>query len=524
MNQSPALPHHLSALGFERNPFPQTPDADSYFRTEAIEQQFTEALHCVKAGKGFVLLTGEVGNGKSTFLRGMIDQLLATDCEVALVFNTFLQGRELLLAVNRDFGLAMGADLAEDINRLNTYLIDCHKRGKCCVVIIDDAQNLDAPSLELLRLLSNLETRQHKLLQIVLSGQPELLVLLRKHESRQLASRIVLHIELAPLSRSECERYVSFRIARAGNQGRIRLSKAALFALYQHSQGNPRRMHLIMDRCLYGVVAAGRHQIGQRLVNTAAREGGMAPSPRTPRWLLATCVGIGAGLSIWAGLSLPGHSWLPRTAKSVLAVLSPIATVAVNPVIAARPLPAVKVPPTALQLAYAEKNKFQVCLAKIGASAWAEKFENGLYVDTSRSTLQSMAKDGLALAVLPAGMHWSTSFAAESNDHCSWDNQAGSMVLWRPQHQPFNAIDYEHGDGVRWLQMQLLATHLYAAPVDGVVGPLTRAALNVFQHQQGIPADTSVDAWTLLLLEQDRETQASMAVENRTVHVPVQHP
>jgi len=112
MSEHCVLPVHLSTLGFVRNPFPQTPDADCHFRTEGIKRQFTEALHCVEAGKGFVLLTGEVGTGKSTFLRCLMDELIAKERDVAFVFNTFLQGRELLLAINRDFGLAPGADLA----------------------------------------------------------------------------------------------------------------------------------------------------------------------------------------------------------------------------------------------------------------------------------------------------------------------------------------------------------------------------------------------------------------------------
>lgn len=364
MNGHMTLPQHLRALGFERNPFPQTPDADCYFRTEAIEQQFTEALHCVKAGKGFVLLTGEVGTGKSTFLRCLMDDLVATGCAVSFVFNTFLQGRDLLLAINRDFGLAAGADMAEDIDRLNHYLIEQNTRGRCCVVVIDDAQNLDAASLELLRLLSNLETRQSKLLQIMLSGQPELLDLLRKNESRQLASRIAQHIQLAPLSRSECARYISFRIARAGTGGRISLNTTAQAAMHRHSHGNPRRVHMIMDRCLYGVTSAGQQEIGKRLVNIAARESGIAQTPRRslPNWLLAGIACAAAGLAAWASLGFTAPGFM----RQAQAVPAPALTQS-----AAATLP----PPEPAAIP-----AFQSCLKKLHAEAWLTELENGLNV------------------------------------------------------------------------------------------------------------------------------------------------
>ena len=494
MMERVALPQHLRALGFARNPFPQTPDADCYFRTEAIEQQFTEALHCVKAGKGFVLLSGEVGTGKSTFLRCLMDVLVGSDCAVSFVFNTFLQGRDLLLAINRDFGLQAGADLAEDIARLNQYLIEQNGCGRCCAVVIDDAQNLDAASLELLRLLSNLETRQNKLLQIVLSGQPELLVLLRKNESRQLASRIVQHIQLAPLSRSECARYIDFRIARAGTDGRTRLTAAAQRALYSHSHGNPRRMHLIMDRCLYGVAPNGQHEIDKRLVGIAAREGGVASAPhRRFRAWLPVAVVIGMVVCVSLGLSLP----------SVLPQAQAVATVSAPGAIA---------PPPEL----AVKHTFQACLKQLRAEAWLVELENGLNVETRRATLQSLAEAGLALAILPPGLRLPEASVAHAGKLCSWDSHAGGSVLWRPAHLPFDLTGDAHGEAVRWLQTQLAASDLYTEEIDGVSGPRTRAALKDFQRWHGVSADSSVDAWTLFLLEHRIGRLAGSAAKDRT--------
>jgi general secretion pathway protein A len=315
------LPVHLTSLGLDRNPFPQTPDADSYFRTEGIEQQYSETLHCVLSGKGFTLLSGEVGIGKSTFLRFLMDDLVKADCSISFVFNTFLQGRDLLLAVNRDFGLSAGADFADDfaaaIDRLNHFLIDQHALGKTCVVVIDDAQNLNGESLELLRLLSNLETRQTKLLQIVLSGQPEILEVLAKREIRQFTSRIVHHTQLINFTKDECARYVDFRISSSGSDGRIHLDKNALSALYRHSKGNPRRVNLIMDRCMYGVLATGQHEISKRLLDTAAGEVGVMAN-RHPRFVHFPTAAINwsMGVLVFLGVALAAWSSIPSTAIS----------------------------------------------------------------------------------------------------------------------------------------------------------------------------------------------------------------
>lgn len=267
----------LAALGLSHSPFPPTPDATHYFATPALERDLAEARHCLLGRKGFVLLTGEVGQGKTTFLRRLLRAVEAEGARSSLIFNTFLQGPDLLAAVLRDFGLRPGRDAAGNIARLNRFLLACWRAGTTCVLFIDDAQNLDAESLELLRLLTNLESGQEKLLQIVLAGQPELESALQAHGLRQLASRIVKHVRLVPLDAPELARYVDFRLDCAGDPGRVRLDGGARAALYRHSGGNPRRAHLIMDRCLYGVIAAGDATVDAALVRRAASEAGFAP-------------------------------------------------------------------------------------------------------------------------------------------------------------------------------------------------------------------------------------------------------
>lgn len=501
MSEVGLLPNHLRALGFNRNPFPQTPDADCYFRTEQIAQSSLEAFHCLKAGKGFVLLTGEVGTGKSTFLRCLMDELYAADCAVSYVFNTFLQGRHLLLALNRDFGVAAGADFAEDILLLNQYLIRQYAIGRCCVLVIDDAQNLDAESLELLRLLSNLETRQNKLLQIVLSGQPELLDILDKRETRQLTSRIMQHIQLWPFDRSECTRYVNFRISRAGTDGRISLSPWANRALYWYSKGNPRRIHSIMDRCLYGIAPGVQQEIGLALIRAGAREGGVAGRFRYKRQisLLAACILCVVVLA----------SWLPEKLDfQANAVQRPVitASAAVNQAKerVASSFDQIQIAQSQHTVRVKGGNRVVQCLKKFDVEFLYADLNNGLDFLKRRLILKKLADQGLALAFLPAGLRLpDATNESLAQTLCSDIGKAGSWVLWKPKYLPFDVNRSIAEEKIRWLQTQLGANKLYVAEVDGLFGPRTVQALHQFQRWHGLPTDNRVDAWVLFLLEHE---------------------
>lgn len=295
------VPEHLRRLGLHRNPFPPTPDANSYFRTGALQRDVAETLHCLLARKGMVLLTGEVGTGKSTFIRYLLNSLPAETASVALIFNTFLQGEELLNAILADFGLATGDGLAANLARLNTFLLACRQQQRLAVLIVDDAQNLSRQSLELVRLLSSLETGQEKLLQIVLAGQPELADTLAHHQIRQLDSRITLRVRLTPLTRAQVGDYVAFRLEQAGAADRLRLGSAALSCLYRITGGNPRHIHRLMDRCLYGMLGKAHGRISVWLLLRAARDGArrLLQTPRR-RALIVLLLGLGVAGSLYA--------------------------------------------------------------------------------------------------------------------------------------------------------------------------------------------------------------------------------
>ena len=255
MTSTPFLPMHVQALGLSRNPFPYTPDADSYFLTPYLEEQIVELEHCILARKGFCLLTSEIGLGKSTLVRRLLASLQQKAVRCALVVNTFLQGPELLRAIVSDFGLLPAEDLYSNHKILNDFLLQMHRSGSTCLIVIDDAQNLSRSSLEMIRLLSNLETDQEKLIQILLVGQPELEMELAAHDLRQLRSRLAKHVRLNALSLEESIEYTAFRFSVASKgSSEYAINQPAGKMLWQATQGIPRGMHIILDRCLYGLM------------------------------------------------------------------------------------------------------------------------------------------------------------------------------------------------------------------------------------------------------------------------------
>lgn len=277
-----AIPSYVQSLGLEHAPFPVTPDQEGFFFSPSLTQQFAELCHFIELRKGFMLVTGDVGVGKSTLARLLLTKLEAGGVRTALVFNTFLQGADLLRAIIRDFGIPVCEDdLEARLQALNSWLLEQHTAGHNCVLILDDAQALDVASLELVRQLSNLETSSTKLLQIVMVAQPEIDDTLARHDLRQLASRLALRLELHPLSLEETNHYLHHRLDRAGNAQALSMDSAALKLLHQISQGYIRRLHLLMDRCLFGLAARNQKRVTKALMQQAASELGLLKNSAT---------------------------------------------------------------------------------------------------------------------------------------------------------------------------------------------------------------------------------------------------
>ena len=270
-------------FGLQHAPFSIAPDPRYLFMSERHREALAHLLYGLDAGGGFVLLTGEVGAGKTTVCRCFLEQIPA-HCNVAYIFNPKLTVSELLRSICDEFAVphapsAPGVETVKDyIDPLNASLLAAHGAGRNNVLIIDEAQNLSADVLEQLRLLTNLETSERKLLQIILIGQPELRAMVASPSLEQLAQRVIARFHLDALSPQETQQYIAHRLAVAGLQGPVPFSQRAIRRIHGLSRGVPRRINLLCDRALLGAYSAGVREVGVGIVRRAAREVFDAPA------------------------------------------------------------------------------------------------------------------------------------------------------------------------------------------------------------------------------------------------------
>lgn len=307
-------------FGLKEPSFSITPDPQFLYLSQEHREALAHLIYGAGEGGGFVLLTGEVGTGKTTICRTFLEQL-PDEVDAALILKPALSASELLLTICEEFGIGVPTETSSSklltdrlikyllntqskerrpdaalynilrsisdkhgsqafsgksstkllIDHLNRYLLDAHAKGRRPILVIDEAQNLKPKLLEVIRLLTNLETDKHKLLQIFLIGQPELRQMLRQKNLRQLAQRITARFHLMPLSSSETADYIGHRLAVAGAERDI-FTPAAIRRIYQLSGGVPRLINIICDRALLGAYASRRRQVNRRIVSKSAKE------------------------------------------------------------------------------------------------------------------------------------------------------------------------------------------------------------------------------------------------------------
>ncbi len=293
-------------FGLQHPPFSIAPDPRYLFMSERHREALAHLLYGLDAGGGFVLLTGEIGTGKTTVCRCFLEQIPA-HCNVAYIFNPKLTVPELLRSICDEFGVAHqaaapGVETVKDcLDPLNAFLLQQHAAGRNNVLIIDEAQNLAPDVLEQLRLLTNLETSERKLLQIILIGQPELRAMVAAPELEQLAQRVIARYHLQALSADETRQYIAHRLAVAGLQGPLPFARRALARVHALTGGVPRRINLLCDRALLGAYAAGQREVGEAIVRQAAREVFDAPVAAGPgRWWPAALGGLAGAAALGA--------------------------------------------------------------------------------------------------------------------------------------------------------------------------------------------------------------------------------
>jgi general secretion pathway protein A len=282
---------YAAYFGLTERPFSLAPDPRYLYLSDAHREALAHLLYGIGEGGSFVQLTGEVGTGKTTVCRALLEQLPA-DVDVAMIFNPRLTSVELLAAVCDELRVPYPAgttSLKVLVGALSQALLDAHARGRRTVLIIDEAQNLSARVLEEVRLLTNLETTTQKLLQVVLIGQPELADLLARRNLRQLSQRVTARYHLRPFSEVESQRYVQHRMEVAGQKQPI-FTKQAMRAAHRLSRGIPRLLNTICDRALLGAYATGQTRVKEAVVRRAARE--VLGARRGRRWVAATAAAV----------------------------------------------------------------------------------------------------------------------------------------------------------------------------------------------------------------------------------------
>jgi len=263
-----------SFFGLTVKPFSLVPDPCFLFLSATHKKALRYLQYGLQEGAGFILLTGEVGSGKTTILKDFVSRL-AGDTVLAMIFNTSLSGDQLLAAINDEFGLDIqGRDKMTLHRDLNDFLIQQYADSIRPILIIDEAQNLSAESLEEIRLLSNLETGGNKLLQIILVGQPELQEILDQHRLRQLRQRIDVSCHLSALSLDEIEEYIFYRLEKAGNRGALAFEEGSIEVIHRFSGGIPRLVNRICDFLLLAAFGEETFYLSLDLVTEVASETG----------------------------------------------------------------------------------------------------------------------------------------------------------------------------------------------------------------------------------------------------------
>jgi len=264
---------YKSYFGLKENPFNVNPDPRYLYLTKQIEEALTGLMYGIQTRKGFITLTGEVGTGKTTLVNRLLDWLRQRRTRTAFLFNSRMNTSHLFDFILAEFEIVCESRTkSQQLMRLNQWLLERYRAGETAVLIIDEAQNLSYPVLEEIRMLTNLETSTEKLLQIVLSGQPELEEKLKLPQLRQLKQRITLRCKTAPLTKEQTHAYIAERLRIAGTSGEQIFSPEAMDTVHMYSLGIPRVVNLLCEHALINTYVEQERVVSPKIVEDIARE------------------------------------------------------------------------------------------------------------------------------------------------------------------------------------------------------------------------------------------------------------
>jgi general secretion pathway protein A len=522
---------YLRHFALTEAPFSIAPDPRYLYMSQRHKEALAHLLFGLQGDGGFVLLSGEVGAGKTTVCRCLLAQI-PDSCDLAYVFNPKLTADELLATLCTEFGIALPSapySVKALVDALNGFLLAGHTKGRHAVLIIDEAQNLSSDVLEQMRLLTNLETDKRKLLQIILVGQPELETMLARPELRQLAQRVVARYHLDALSREELAGYIAHRLQVAGSQQAL-FPASLMGAVFRLTGGVPRLVNLLCDRTLLGAYVEGKPIVSRRILHRAAREVLPIAQRRTlPRWLVsagAAALAAGAALLAWHALparTAPTASARPaQVANTPPAAPAPAAATGTTTLSWPADFPREQSQALAfagLYAAWGEAAPVQACAA--GAMLRCRTARGGLdeLHQFNRPALlyltdaQGTAFHAVLLALTPSQATLRIANTAQTVPvatlAASWAGRY--TLLWRaPAALPEQIRPKDSGAPIAWLAQQLaLAQHVGAPnPLPSQWSAALRDSVKHFQLAHGLTPDGQVGAQTLIRLSEIGDTRA----------------
>lgn len=499
-------------FGLRCNPFPVVPDVDNFYVCDRSDRIVTEIVHGIVARKGFLVFTGEIGLGKTTISRKVISMLAERGVETSLVFHTFYQETELLREINRDFRLQVESLLLSDqMKALNDFLLAQHCQGRNSAIIIDDAQNLSHESLELIRMISNLETDREKLVQILLVGQPELIEKLESPELRQLKSRVMIREEAKPLSQEELRGYIMFKLYMAGNSGKISVRRNGIKKIHKFTGGNFRQVNILMERCLYVAFLHNTAEISRAIVTEAQRD--LHPKEvlhikRRLAWgLAATLVLYLVGGTLFPGMPLKAP-WFNSGGGLKMSMISNSAggnrllsdsgtTLRPRPgavfdagVLGKRVEGAGGAPEAVLDFLATYD------LSGFGAALF-EALEANRLNDVASFIYEETGFQMVKLHKVPDNIRNHYGILRLSPGSADRETY---LLFWKPKIRITKFYLGYEGEEIRRLEELLAAVKLYDSELDGIVGSRLMRAVNNFQQNNGLTITGFPDEKTLFLL------------------------
>ena len=541
---------YTSFFGLQEKPFAITPDPRYLYLSERHAEALAHLLYGINEAGGFIQLTGEVGTGKTTVIRSLLEQLPG-HADVALILNPRITPAEFLLTICEELHVPVpeaGRGSTKTLmDLLGRHLLDTHASGRRVVLIVDEAQNLSTQTLEQVRLLTNLETATTKLLQIILIGQPELRELLDQPELRQLAQRITGRYHLNPLSREESAGYVKHRMRIAGATAEV-FTPSALREVHRLSGGIPRVINVICDRALLGAFTQEEHRAGGALVRQAASEvyGRPVPAP----WLKwATAAAVAAALALvavglWTYLAqrpaATADAEPPRTvapaeappaaSAAVAASIEAPATATPEPVLAAAP----PLPLAELLVRHGNDTTTEAALAKLFA-LWGALYEPArgrgcdqaarqglecLFQKGSWAQLRTLNRPAVLTLTDDLGRTHQVLLTGLTDEHAILDLGGESrevgitalsrywfgdfLLLWRPPLAVVKALGPGmRGEDVRWLRESVRAAQGLptAAPGSDVYDDELMRLVQDFQRQHRLAVDGVAGVQTQIVLD-----------------------